>query len=50
MFNAIVLYFKYQSNYVVSFKIVTTDLNLLFCILRKDKSKDNQHKSDAIYL
>ncbi len=41
MLNAIALYFMYQSNHVISLKIVTTDLNLLFCTSGKDKTNSD---------
>ncbi len=38
MLNAIALYLVYQSSHVISLRIVTTDLDLLFCTSRKDKT------------
>ena len=38
MLNAIALYLMYQSSRVISLRIVTTDLNLLSCTSRKDKT------------
>ncbi len=38
MLDAIALYFRYQSSHVISLRIVTTDLNLLLCASRKDKT------------
>ncbi len=38
MLDTIALYFMYQSSHVISLKIVITDLNLLFCTSRKDKT------------
>ena len=38
MLDAIALYLKYQSSYIISLRIVITDLNLLSCISRKDKT------------
>jgi len=37
MLDAIALYLEYQSNCIISFKIVMTDLDLLSCALRKVK-------------
>ncbi len=38
MLDAIALYFMYQSNHVILLRIVTTDLDLLPCTSRKDKT------------
>ncbi len=38
MLDAIALYFRYQSSHVISLRIVTTDLDLLSCASRKDKT------------
>ncbi len=38
MLDAIALYLRYQSSYVISLRIIMTDLNLLFCTSRKDKT------------
>ena len=38
MLDAIALYFMYQSNHVISLRIVMTDLDLLFCASRKGKT------------
>ncbi len=38
MLDAIALYLRYQSSHVISLRIVTTDLDLLSCTLRKDKT------------
>ncbi len=38
MLDVIALYFRYQSSRVISLRIVTTDFDLLFCTLRKDKT------------
>ncbi len=38
MLDAITLYFVYQSSRVISLRIVTTDLDLLSCASRKDKT------------
>ena len=38
MLDAITLYFRYQSSRVILLRIVTTDLNLLFCTSRKGKT------------
>jgi len=38
MLDAITLYFVYQSSRVISLRIVTTDLDLLSCVSRKDKT------------
>ncbi len=38
MLDAIALYLMYQSSHVISLRIVTTDLNLLSCTLRKGKT------------
>ncbi len=38
MLDAITLYFRYQSNHVISLKIVMIDLNLLSCASRKYKT------------
>ncbi len=38
MLDAIALYLRYQSSHVISLRIVMTDLNLLFCTSRKDKT------------
>ena len=38
MLDTIALYFMYQSSYIISLRIVMTDLNLLFCTSRKDKT------------
>ena len=38
MLDAIALYLKYQSSCIISLRIVTTDLNLLSCASRKDKT------------
>ena len=38
MLDAIALYFMYQSNHVILLRIVTTDLDLLSCTSRKDKT------------
>ncbi len=48
MLDAIALYLTYQSNHVISLRIVMTDLNLLFCTSRKDKTnvKDNEAAID----
>ncbi len=38
MLDAIALYFVYQISCIISLRIVTTDLNLLSCASRKDKT------------
>ena len=38
MLDAIALYLRYQSSCVILLRIVTTDLDLLFCTSRKDKT------------
>ncbi len=38
MLDVIALYLVYQSSHVISLRIVTTDLNLLSCTSRKDKT------------
>ncbi len=38
MLDAIALYFRYQSSRVISLRIVMTDLDLLFCTSREDKT------------
>ncbi len=38
MLDAIALYLRYQSSHVISLRIVTTDLDLLSCTSRKDKT------------
>ena len=38
MLDAITLYLMYQSSRVISLRIVMTDLDLLFCTSRKDKT------------
>ena len=38
MLDAIALYLKYQSNRVISLRIIMTDLDLLSCTSRKDKT------------
>ena len=38
MLDAIALYLKYQSSYIISLRIVTTDLDLLSYASRKDKT------------
>ncbi len=38
MLDAIALYLRYQSSDAISLRIVTTDLNLLSCTSRKDKT------------
>ncbi len=38
MLDTIALYLRYQSSHVISLRIVITDLNLLFCTSRKDKT------------
>ena len=38
MLDAIALYLRYQSSRVISLRIVTTDLDLLSCTSRKDKT------------
>ena len=38
MLDAIALYLMYQSSCVISLRIVTTDLNLLSCTSRTDKT------------
>ncbi len=38
MLDVIALYFMYWSSHVISLRIVTTDLDLLSCISRKDKT------------
>ncbi len=38
MLDAIALYLRYQSSHIISLRIVITDLNLLSCISRKDKT------------
>ena len=38
MLDVIALYLRYQSSRVISLRIVTTDLNLLSCTSRKDKT------------
>ncbi len=38
MLDTIALYFMYQSNHVISLRIIMTDLDLLSCTLRKDKT------------
>ncbi len=49
MLDAIALYFVYQSSHVISLRIVTTDLDLLFCTSRKDKT-DSDLIRNAILL
>ncbi len=41
MLDAIALYFRYWSNHVISLRIVTTDLDLLSCTSRKDKTNSD---------
>ena len=38
MLDVIALYLMYQSSYIISLRIVTTDLKLLFYASRKDKT------------
>ena len=38
MLDTITLYLRYQSSHVISLRIVMTDLNLLSCASRKDKT------------
>jgi hypothetical protein len=49
MLDAIALYLEYWSSCVVSLRIVMTDLNLLFCISRKDKV-DRDLTRNAVFL
>ena len=38
MLDVIALYFRYQSSCIISLRIVMTDLDLLSCTSRKDKT------------
>ena len=49
MSDAITLYLMYQSSYVISLRIVMTDLNLLSCTSRKGKT-DSDLIRNAILL
>ncbi len=41
MLDAIALYLMYQSSYIISLRIVTTDLDLLSCASRKGKTNSD---------
>ena len=49
MLNAIALYFMYQSSHVISLRIVMTDLDLLSCTSRKDKTDSDLIRNAVLF-
>ncbi len=49
MLDAIALYLVYQSSHVISLRIVTTNLNLLSCTSRKDKTDSDLIRNTVLF-
>ena len=48
MLDAIALYLMYRSSHVISLRIVTTNLDLLSCTSRKDKTDSDLIKNAVL--